>query len=62
MSNILDQLNEPQREAVTTENGRSLIEFCDTDQQDYPYIVQINGLTRDGRPFTATHTIENTDN
>lgn len=48
--------------SVTTENGRSLIEFCDTDQQDYPYIVQINGLTRDGRPFTATHTIENTDN
>ena len=43
--------------SVATEGGRSMIEFCDTDQQDYPYFVSINGLTRDGRPFTAYGTI-----
>lgn len=44
--------------SVTTEGGRALIEFCNTDQQDYPYLVQINGLTRDGRPFSHQTLIE----
>ena len=43
--------------SVTTEGGRATVEFCNTDQQDYPYVVQINGLTRDGRPFSRQMTI-----
>ena len=46
--------------SVATENGRASVEFCNTDQQDYPYVVQINGLTRDGRPFSRRMTIFDT--
>jgi hypothetical protein len=45
--------------SATTQGGRAQIEFCNTDQQDFPYYVQINGLARDGRPFSRYCVIEN---
>lgn len=38
--------------------GRAQMEFCDTDQQDYPYYVRIEGVTEDGTPFSGRAVIE----
>ena len=38
---------------LALEGGRATIEFCTSDQQDYPYLVRIEGLSADGRPFTC---------
>lgn len=32
--------------------GRAALEFCNNDLQDYPYIVRIEGVASDGRPFS----------
>lgn len=38
---------------VNVVDGRAEIIFCDTDQQDYPYYVRIEGRTENGSPFSA---------
>lgn len=43
---------------VPVKSGMAQIEFCNTDQMDYPYIVRIEGRTRDGRPFSCHTTID----
>ena len=37
--------------------GRAALEFCNNDLQDYPYIVRIEGVASDGRPFSRHCTI-----
>ena len=37
---------------VKVARGLASIEFCDTDQMDYPYIVRIEGVDSKGRPFS----------
>lgn len=39
-------------------DGRAEMEFCDTDQQDYPYYVRVEGITDDGVPFSGRAVIE----
>lgn len=43
---------------VDVRNGRASVDFCNTDQLDYPYVVRIEGRTGDGRWFTLHQTIE----
>jgi len=43
---------------VRVSGGRAAIDFCNTDQLDYPYFVRIEGRTDDGRWFTLHQTIE----
>lgn len=38
--------------AVNTEGGKAGVFFSNTDQMDYPYIVHIEGRTKDGRWFS----------
>lgn len=38
---------------VQLKEGSAMIEFCNSDQMDYPYIVRIEGLGADGRPFSC---------
>lgn len=33
-------------------NGKAAVEFCNTDQVDFPYIVRIEGMTDAGTPFS----------
>ena len=37
---------------VSISGGRASIEFCNNDLQDYPYVVRIEGLSSDCRPFS----------
>lgn len=37
---------------VKVENGSAEVLFCDTDQQDVPYIVSLQGFSSDGRPIS----------
>ena len=37
---------------VSISGGRASIAFCNSDQMDYPYIIRIEGLTAEGRPFS----------
>lgn len=37
---------------VRLHGGRATIAFCNSDEVDYPYIVRIEGLSADGRPFS----------
>ena len=37
--------------------GCSEFTFCTTDEADFPYLVQIEGFTSDGRPFSAVTTV-----
>lgn len=37
---------------VILDGGVGSFEFCNTDQMDYPYIIRIEGLSSDGRPFS----------
>lgn len=39
--------------SLALENGRAEFAFCNTDLQDFPYIVRIEGMSADGRPFTC---------
>mgnify|MGYP003291659124 CR=1 FL=1 len=43
---------------VKVTDGRATIEFCDTDQQDYPYYVRVEGLAEDGTPFSGRAVIK----
>jgi len=43
---------------VRVNAGKAAVEFCNTDQLDYPYYVRIEGRTKDGRWFTLHKTIE----
>lgn len=42
---------------VEVAGGRARIEFCNTDQMDFPYIVRIEGITDSGKPFSWHGTI-----
>ena len=32
--------------------------FCNSDQPDFPYIIRIEGLSADGRPFSRHCLVE----
>jgi len=38
--------------SVRFTGGKAQLRFCNTDQMDLPYIVRIEGMTLDGRPFS----------
>lgn len=37
---------------VAIKDGRGTVEFCNTDRQDFPYVVRIEGVTSTGIPFS----------
>ena len=37
---------------VKISGGSATISFCNSDQMDYPYIIRIEGISADGRPFS----------
>lgn len=37
---------------VELKGGKAKVEFCNTDQMDFPYIVRIEGITDAGKPFS----------
>lgn len=37
--------------------GRATIEFCNSEKPDYPYVIRIEGMTADGRPFSRHCTV-----
>lgn len=37
---------------IRLKNGRAAVDFCNTDQVDFPYIVRIEGMTDAGTPFS----------
>lgn len=41
---------------ISVSDGLAAVEFCNTDQQDYPYIVRIEGRTASGE-FFSCHTL-----
>jgi len=43
---------------VNVTAGKASVDFCNTDQLDYPYFVRIEGCTKEGRWFTLHQTIE----
>ena len=43
---------------VVLDGGRACIEFCNSDRTDYPYLVRIEGLDADGRPFSCHRLVE----
>lgn len=43
--------------SVPLANGHATIEFCNSDRMDYPYIIRIEGLSSDGRPFSLHRTV-----
>lgn len=42
---------------VALDRGRATIEFCNSDKPDYPYVIRIEGMTSDGRPFSRHCTV-----
>lgn len=42
---------------VATSDGKAVVRFFDTDQQDYPYLLRLEGFTKDGRPFSLEQLI-----
>ena len=38
--------------SVKISGGRGSFSFCNTDQMDYPYIIRIEGISEDGKPFS----------
>ena len=42
---------------IPLDGGRATIEFCNSDRKDYPYVVRIEGLSADGRPFSRHCTV-----
>jgi len=44
---------------VRVRGGKAEISFCDTDQQDYPYVVTIQGYTSDGKPVSLKQIVGN---
>lgn len=43
---------------IKVTGGKAAIDFCNTDQLDYPYFVRIEGQTKDGRWFTLHQAID----
>ncbi|MBP5381736.1 MAG: hypothetical protein J6Y45_00110, partial [Bacteroidales bacterium] len=43
---------------VVIDGGRATIEFCNSDTPDFPYVIRIEGMSADGRPFSR-HCIVN---
>ena len=43
---------------VTLADGRAPLEFFNNDLSDYPYIIRIEGLSADGRPFSRHCLVE----
>lgn len=39
--------------SVKVTGGKAELDFCNTDQMDYPYIVHMEGLTKNGVPFSG---------
>lgn len=37
---------------VVIAGGSATIEFCNSDKPDYPYVIRIEGMSADGRPFS----------
>ena len=37
---------------VAVESGRATVEWCNSDRPEPPYLIRIEGLDADGRPFT----------
>ncbi|MBO4595085.1 MAG: hypothetical protein J5632_00530 [Bacteroidales bacterium] len=42
---------------VKVSGGHAEFSFCNSDLKDYPYIVRIEGLTADGKPFSVHKTV-----
>ncbi len=40
------------RSSIATSGGKAGVFFSNTDQMDYPYVVHVEGMTRDGRYFS----------
>jgi len=47
--------------SLALENGRAEFAFCNTDLQDFPYFVRIEGMTSNGRPFSRHCTLRPSD-
>ena len=43
---------------VVIDGGQATIEFCNSDKPDFPYVIRVEGMTSDGRPFSR-HCIVN---
>ena len=43
---------------VLIDGGHATIEFCNSDRPDFPYVIRIEGMSADGRPFSG-HCIVN---
>ena len=43
---------------VALEGGRAIIEFCNGDNPDFPYLFRIEGQGADGRPFSIRRSVE----
>lgn len=39
--------------SVAIVDGRAAIDFCNSDREDFPYLIRIEGLSADGRPFSC---------
>lgn len=37
---------------VAIDGGRATLEFCNGDWPDFPYVIRIEGMSADGRPFS----------
>lgn len=44
--------------SVKIEGGNAVLRFCNTDQMDLPYLLRAEGITSDGRPFSASRLID----
>lgn len=42
---------------VKIKGGRAEFSFCNSDQKDYPYIIRVEGISSDGRPFSLHKTV-----
>ena len=42
---------------IAISGGTARVEFFNNDLSDYPYIVRIEGLSADGRPFSRHCTV-----
>ena len=44
--------------SVSVAGGRATISFCNSDQPDFPYVIRIEGLSAEGRPFSCHCLVE----
>lgn len=43
--------------AVKITAGRAAFRFCNTDQMDLPYLLRVEGVTANGKPFSASQLV-----